>query len=243
MRNLNLEFTDTDNRKYAYDFDYIVRDYMIDSFKPFFENLEHALELGCYHGEFTKKISPFFKKITVIEGSDELVEIAKKNLQGENIEFINKMFEDWIPQKKYDAVFLIHTLEHIDDPVSLLKKIKNSLSEKGKLFLVVPNANAASRQIAVNMGLIPYNSFVTEGESSHGHRKTYSMDTLENDVRLSDLNIISKTGIFFKPFANFQFDELIKKNIIDKNYLDGCYKLGFKYPDLSASIFFLCGLK
>ena len=32
----------------------------------------------------------------------------------------------------------------------------------------------------------------------------------------------------------------IKSKIIDKNYLDGCYNLGFKYPDLSASIFFLC---
>jgi len=150
------------------------------------------------------------------------------------------MFEDWEPKEKYDAIFLLHTLEHLDNPREILRKIKSSLSEKGYLFLVVPNANAASRQIAVNMGIIPYNSAVTEGEKDHGHRKTYSFDTLEDEVRNSGLEIVKKEGVFFKPFANFQFDKIIKEKIIDEKFLEGCYKLGFKYPDLSASIFFLC---
>ncbi len=240
-RQLNSEFHDTENRLYAYDFDYILRDYMIKSFEPFFKGLENALEMGCYKGEFTKKILPYFKKITVIEGSSELVKDAAQNVRNsDKVEFINKMFEDWNPEKKYDAIFLLHTLEHLDHPIEILKKIKSALSDKGCLFLVVPNANAASRQIAVNMGLISHNAAVTDGEHKHGHRATYSFDTLENEVKESGLSVTYRGGIFFKPFANFQFDRIIADKIIDKAYLDGCYNLGFKYPDLSASIFLLC---
>ncbi len=240
-RELNNEFQDSETRKYAYDFDYILRDYMIESFKPFFKSNSHALEMGCYKGEFTKKILNYFDKITVLEGSAELAKEAAANVQNQNkVTFINQMFEDWVPNQKYDAIFLLHTLEHLDNPIQTLEKIKLSLNKDGYLFLVVPNADAASRQIAVGMGIISHNAAVTDGEREHGHRITYSFDTLERDITKAGLKAIHKSGIFFKPFANFQFDNIIKNKIIDKNYLDGCYNLGFKYPELSASIFFLC---
>jgi len=106
--------------------------------------------------------------------------------------------------------------------------------------LVVPNANAASRQIAVNMGLISHNAAVTEGEKEHGHRRTYSLDTLRRDATKSGLKIVREGGVFFKPFANFQFDQIIKEKIVSLDYLDGCYQLGQRYPDLCASVYLVC---
>ena len=121
--------------------------------------------MGCYKGEFTKKILYYFDKITVLEGSSDLIEEAKKTVQNSSkVNFINKMFEDWIPKEKYDSIFLLHTLEHLDNPIQILEKIKLALKPEGYLFLVVPNANSASRQIAVNMGLISHNAAVTQGE-------------------------------------------------------------------------------
>ena len=136
---------------------------------------------------------------------------------------------------------LIHTLEHLDNPVRVLKRVDAWLAPGGKLFLVVPNANAPSRQIAVKMGLISHNAAVTAEEATHGHRRTYSLDTLERDARAGGLSIHNRGGIFFKPFANFQFDKLVAAKIIDKGYLDGCHQLGMSYPDLCASIYLICG--
>jgi hypothetical protein len=34
---------------------------------------------------------------------------------------------------------------------------------------------------------------------------------------------------------------LMNTDIISKEYLDGCYKLGMIYPDLCASIYLICG--
>ncbi|MCG6533990.1 MAG: class I SAM-dependent methyltransferase, partial [Syntrophales bacterium LBB04] len=72
------------------------------------------------------------------------------------------------------------------------------------------------------------------------HRITYCLDTLERDARMAGLNVIYRTGIFFKALANFQWDKLLETDIISPGYLEGCYQLGQQYPDLCSSIFLLC---
>ena len=132
-------------------------------------------------------------------------------------------------------------MEHIDEPVKLLEKIKNEwLSDNGSLYIVCPNANAPSRQIAVKMGLITHNSAITPSEKEHGHRITYTLDTLERDAKSAKLNVIYRSGIFFKALANFQWDKILNTDIISKEYLDGCYDLGQQYPDLCSSIMLVC---
>jgi 2-polyprenyl-3-methyl-5-hydroxy-6-metoxy-1,4-benzoquinol methylase len=175
-----------------------------------------------------------------VEASEEAIEISKQKLPT-NIQYVHSMFETAKLPNKYDNIVLTHVLEHIDDPVQLLTKIKDEwLSENGRLFVVCPNANAPSRQIAVKMGLISHNSAVTPSEKEHGHTVTYSLDTLERDVTLSKLEVVHRSGIFFKALANFQWDQLLGTGIISKEYLDGCYKLGQQYPDLCSSIMLIC---
>lgn len=240
MRDYNKEIQDN-SRQYAYNFDFdIMHPYMIKSFEPFMVD-GNALELGCYQGAFTKRLTPIFDNITCIEASEDAIKVAKTILDDTNINFIHGIFEEVKLQEKYDNIFLTHVLEHIDDRVGLLKKINDEwLSEKGVIFIAVPNANAASRQIAVNMGIIESCESVTKAEEEHGHRVTYSLETLKNDIQQSNLQIIHSSGIFFKALANFQWDQLLNTDIISKEYLDGCYELGKKYPDLCSSIFFVC---
>ena len=229
QRDYNKELKDTIEHKYAYSFDSdLMPPFMLKSFKPFFQK-GNILELGSFKGDFTKRLLPYFNDITCIEASDETIELAKRQLGGK-VKFINSLFENAILPTKYDNIILTHVLEHIDNPVSLLKKINVEwLSDNGRLFLVCPNANAPSRQIAVKMGLITHNSAVTQAEIEHGHRITYTLDTLERDVKAAGLNIVHRSGIFFKALANFQWDKLLNTDIISKKYLEGCYQLGQQY--------------
>ena len=240
QRDYNQELKDTSDHKYAYSFDFdVMHHYMIESFNPHFVK-GNCLELGSFKGDFTKRLIPYFDDITCVEASDESIKISKQNLKG-NITYFNSLFETVELPKKYDNIILTHVLEHIDNPTGLLSRIKNEwLSDKGKLFLVCPNANAPSRQIAVKMGLISHNSAITPSEAEHGHRITYTLDTLERDASLGGLNTIHRSGIFFKALANFQWDRLLQTDIISKEYLDGCYKLGQQYPDLCSSIVLIC---
>ena len=241
VRNYEKEHQDTEDHKYVYNFDFdVMHPFMIRSFKPFFNQNGSLLELGSYKGDFTKRFLEYFDDITCVEASIEALEEAKQKIP-KNVKMINSLFENVILDKKYDNIVLTHTLEHLDDPIKVLKKINNEwLSDKGKFFLVTPNAMAPSRQIAVKMGLITHNSAITDAEADHGHRVTYTLDTLERDAKAAGLKVVNRSGIFFKALANFQWDKLLKTDIISKEYLNGCYELGQQYPELCSSIFLLC---
>jgi 2-polyprenyl-3-methyl-5-hydroxy-6-metoxy-1,4-benzoquinol methylase len=238
-RNYNAELSDTADHKYAYNFDFdVMHRFMVKSFEPFFKD-GSCLELGSFKGDFTKRLLPYFNDITCVEASDEAIEIAKK--QYAQLNFVNALFEEVTLPRKYDNVILTHVLEHLDNPVMVMKRINDEwLSDKGRFFLVCPNANAPSRQIAVKMGLITHNSAITPAEKEHGHRITYTLDTLERDARAAGLNVVHRSGIFFKALANFQWDRLLNTDIISDAYLDGCFQLGQQYPDLCSSIFLMC---
>lgn len=241
MRNYNKETKDTIDHQYKYNFDFdVMHPYMIKSFEPFFKK-GSILELGSYEGEFTKRLIPYFKNITCVEASNEAVFKAAVLLEKQDIIYYNALFENVDLTEKYNNIIMTHVLEHLDNPISVLERIKNEwLSDDGVFLLVCPNANAPSRQIAVKMGIISHNSAITESEKQHGHKITYTSDTLERDVTASGLKIIHRSGIFFKALANFQWDKLLQTDIVTKEYLDGCYALGQQYPDLCSSIFLVC---
>lgn len=239
-RDYDREIVDSGGARYAYTFDTdVMHFYMMKSFEPFF-NKGSLLELGSSKGDFTNRLLSHFHDVTCVEASNAAMVEAKKKL-GERVQFINSVFETANLAKRYDNIVLTHVLEHLDDPVLVLKRINEEwLAEDGKLFLVCPNANAPSRQIAVKMGLISHNTAVTPAESEHGHRCTYTLDTLERDAVAAGLTVVHRSGIFFKALANFQWDRLLQTDIISKEYLEGCYKLGQQYPDLCSSIFLMC---
>lgn len=239
-RNFNEELNDTSERNYSYNFDFdVMHPFMLESFKPFFRP-GNMLELGCFRGAFTRRLNAHYPKLTCVEASDEAIAEAQKTL-GNGVQFHNATFEEVILPTRYDNIVMTHVLEHLDDPVRVLKRVNDEwLQESGRFFLVCPNANAPSRQIAVKMGLITHNSAVTPAEAEHGHRCTYTLDTLERDAVAAGLKVVHRSGIFFKVLANFQWDQLLQTDIISKEYLDGCYKLGQQYPDLCSSIFLLC---
>ena len=237
------ESKDAATHQYAYDFDYLMHRYMLRSFMPHIRG-GSALEMGSYRGDFTVLLAEQFDDLTVIEAASNLIEETRARVPvtkgGTPVAFHHGTLETVEPKRRFDSIFLMHTLEHLDDPVGVLRRVNDWLSDTGALFLVVPNADAASRQIAVKMGLISHNAEVTPAEREHGHRCTYSFDTLERDTKAAGLRVLRREGIFFKPFANFQFDRLMKTDIVSPEYLEGCYQLGMQYPSLCASIFLLC---
>jgi len=181
-----------------------------------------------------------FEDITCVEASPEAIAEARTRLPA-SVEIIEGLFETVTLPRRYDNIILTHVLEHLDDPVGVLRRVREDwLTDTGRLFVVCPNANAPSRQIAVKMGLITHNAAITPAEAAHGHRITYSLDTMERDLRGAGLNVLHRSGIFFKALANFQWDRLLQTDIVSEAYLDGCYMLGQQYPDLCAGIYFVC---
>ena len=239
-RDYDREMQDTAQHQYAYNFDLnVMHPFMIRSFEPFWVK-GSVLELGSYKGDLTQRLLARFDDVTCVEASSLAIEEAKQKL-GARVTFVHSTFEKATLNKLFDNIVLTHVLEHLDDPINVLKRVNEEwLSEEGRCFLVCPNANAPSRQIAVKMGLISHNAAVTAAEATHGHRRTYSIDTLERDATAAGLRVQHRSGIFFKALANFQWDKILGTDIVSNEYLDGCYALGQQYPDLCSSIFLVC---
>lgn len=240
QRDFDAEQRDNAGRNYAYGFDLdVIHPLMLRSFEPFLRP-GSVLELGCSRGDFTRRLVDRFSDVTCVEASSDALAAAHERL-GERVQFVHSTFEAVELPRRYDNIVLTHVLEHLDDPVGTLRRINDEwLADDGRFFLVCPNANAASRQIAVRMGLITHNAAVTAAEQAHGHRCTYALDTLERDAIAGGLRVMHRSGIFFKALANFQWDRLLQSDIVSPAYLEGCYQLGQQYPDLCSSIFLMC---
>ena len=73
-RDYNVEIKDTNDHKYAYNFDFdVMHPYMIKSFEPFF-NKGSLLELGSFKGDFTRRFLRQFDDVTCVEASDVAIE-------------------------------------------------------------------------------------------------------------------------------------------------------------------------
>jgi trans-aconitate methyltransferase len=241
-RNMDLEFQDNDERKYSYDFDTIVRDHLLLRLKHDLNTKGNALELGAYKGDMTAQLLEYFPVMDVIEASPILANEVLDRFPGK-VNVTTGFIEEVVPKQLYDNIFLVHTLEHLDEPESVLSRVANWLKPEGKLFVAVPNANALSRQIAVHMGLISHNSAVTKGEHEHGHRRTYSLDTLLSVLRESNLDVTEFGGVIVKPLANYQFDQALAQGIVTREFVKACDSLSKILPDLSSSIYAICKRK
>jgi len=130
MRDLNNEFADNEHRQYAYDFDYRMHDFMLRAFQP---NLPkgRALELGCYHGAFTERLTKVYRDLTVVEGASELIDVARKRV-GPDVQFVLSRFEDFEPRAPFDMVLAANSWHWID-PRSRYEKAEAALKPGGVL--------------------------------------------------------------------------------------------------------------
>lgn len=216
-------------------FDAKMREYMMRAFEPFFRD-GPCLQVGCAHGDQTSLLLERFAEVTVVEGAPEFIASTQARV-GDRAQFVEGLIEDFETDERYETILFAHVLEHVVDPLAALRKLRSLLTPTGRLFLVVPNAEAASRRIAVKMGALPYLEGLSPDDVAAGHRRVYRLDTLCRDARAADLSIVHSGGIFFKPLANFQFNQLMGGPLIGEAFMEGCYQLGLEHPTFCASIY------
>lgn len=216
-------------------FDSAMRGYMMRTLAPWLRP-GTALQVGCFHGDFTAELVKAYRDLTVVDGTREFLDHTRQRVGGA-VKCHLGLFEQYQTAERYDAVFLVHILEHVTEPVPFLARARELLAPGGRVYVIVPNGAAASRRIAVKMRLLPTLGALSEADRKHGHRRVYFLDTLQNDAADAGMHIAASGGIFFKPLANFQFDGLMGGRYITDAFMEGCYRLGTEQPDLCASIY------
>jgi len=195
-----------------------------------------ALELGCHDGFETAMLSDAVDSLLVIEGSAAFIDKCKE-LNLPNVSFIKTLFEDYAADGIYDFVFANYVFEHVIDPGVVLRMIRKALKPGGLLFVVVPNNQAFSRRLALEMGLLQSLEGLTENDINHGHRRTYDFESAVAGLRAEGFEILEKSGVIFKPLADFQLNQLLSRGFLTEAHIEALYRLGLKHPDMCDSVF------
>lgn len=193
------------------------------------------LELGPAEGLMTTSLINHTKDITLVDGSDVFCNRLKEKYPSANV--ICSFFEDFKPTKLFDNIVLGHVLEHVEDPVQILKYCKGWLSPKGRILSAVPNARSIHRQAAVVMNLLETEDSMSELDYHHGHRRIYNPETFRNDFKKAGLQILQYGGYWLKPVSNSQIHDNWTKEM-----LYSFMQLGERYPDIAAEIYVITKL-
>jgi ubiquinone/menaquinone biosynthesis C-methylase UbiE len=219
--------------------DRLIKTMAIRTFQPYLKQNKKALEYGCCDGFMTNLIAQHVGQLTVIDGSQTFIDMAKQRVR-DNVKFVHSLFEEYSPDQKFDYIFATYVLEHVNDAIGFLKHAGKFLEEDGLLFIVVPNARALSRQLARHMGLLDDLFALTQNDINHGHRRVYDRILLNRDIEAAGLLQVGQGGLLLKLLADFQMDKLMELEVLGEPQLEGLYKMGLEYPDLSGSLFSVC---
>jgi 2-polyprenyl-3-methyl-5-hydroxy-6-metoxy-1,4-benzoquinol methylase len=102
-----------------------------------------VLDIGCSNGIFLDLFKEAGWETWGVEPSSNAQIAGKK---GHKI--IASTFEkSELPARYFDLVILNHTLEHLNNPTAVLKKIKSVLRPKERVYIDVPNVGSLSSRI------------------------------------------------------------------------------------------------
>ena len=100
-----------------------------------FKKKGSLLDFGCGTGEFINFAKKQFK-VNAFDFSLELSKFVEANYNIKTFSNLEKL------KKKFDVITLYDVLEHVENPVQLLKRLNNNLKKNGIIIVYSPNKNS-----------------------------------------------------------------------------------------------------
>ncbi len=153
----------------------------------------NVLEIGSNRGDFLYLLKEKFSNINIL--GCEPTEF--KNL---NVPTVNSFFDAQLFNTRFDLIIVRHTLEHIKNPKIFIKELTKIISQKGKVFIEVPNIiNSLDNMIE---------------DFTPDHVNYFSSQTLENIFL--NYNVLKKDDTELL-YTIFEYSSSKKKNNINTN--------------------------
>jgi ubiquinone/menaquinone biosynthesis C-methylase UbiE len=120
------------------------------------KKIQNVLEVGVGSGDTTLMLAKEFKSVLCIDIDQATLNNAQLRIKKNGVSNVHfacgNIAEDLLLDQKYDHVFLIGILEHLDDPVKSLKLMSKYLTSQGIIYILVNLANSLHRWLGVAMG-------------------------------------------------------------------------------------------
>ncbi|MBP7496277.1 MAG: class I SAM-dependent methyltransferase [Bacteroidales bacterium] len=103
-------------------------------------NIEmEAIEFGCGTGLISFNLIPFIKSITLADNSEGMLNVLNKKIKDYNIQNMEviktDLLEESLINNKYDLIYTVLALHHIEDVDNVLSKFYNMQKENSYLCI------------------------------------------------------------------------------------------------------------
>ncbi len=120
-----------------------IKDELIELIETEFSDRKpRILEVGASAGELLFLMSDHASKLVGIELNEQFCDWANSELP-DNIIMISKDLNTLEFDEQFDLIISNYTIDHLANPVETLLKMRNLLSDKGVMYILVPNRDEA----------------------------------------------------------------------------------------------------
>jgi 2-polyprenyl-3-methyl-5-hydroxy-6-metoxy-1,4-benzoquinol methylase len=183
-----------------------------------------VLEMGYGDGAWSAAVMQRFGRTHLVDAFPELAATARM-LHADKITVYTSYFEEFEAPKQFDSIICTCVLEHVVDPVAVLRRAREWTKPKGLVFVAVPNATSIHRRLGVAMKIQKDIYELGDADISVGHRRVYDAETLEHHLRQAGLVIEMRLPMFFKPLPNSLLAYL------NDAQLEGLMEVGDEMPE------------
>ncbi len=173
----------------------------------------NLLEMGPAEGVMTEPMASLGRPMTVVEGSSLFCDSLRQRYP--QVRVVHSLFEKFEPEEHFDNIILGHVLEHVENPVDILTRVRSWLRPGSCVFAAVPNSRSLHRQAAVIMGLLPTEDALNELDLHHGHRRVFNPESFRSVFTQAGLHVDIFGGYYLKPISNGQIENHWTPEMID----------------------------
>jgi 2-polyprenyl-3-methyl-5-hydroxy-6-metoxy-1,4-benzoquinol methylase len=216
-----------------YDFDNTIQlKWYPERIVQFSKGASSLLELGLGHGITASIFESYFKRHVVIDASPAVIQNFRQRFPDSKVQIAESYFETFETPERFDVIVFGYILEHVDDPIRILKHFRHCLTPGGRMFVTVPNAEVLNRRLGHLAGLLPDMQQLSEHDLLLGHKRYYTVGSLRKDIVKAGYAIKRMEGVYLKPLTTSQ---MLSLNLDDKIIKALCLA-AIDYPELSCSI-------
>ena len=120
---------------------YEIFNFFIAALPAYAGKVSSYLEIGAGHGLYLSKALEILNKdttFTVVDISQTSIDLAKRFNNDDRVSFFVKDIFDFAENETYDFICMGEVLEHVEDPLKLLQKLRDMLKPGGTLFITTP---------------------------------------------------------------------------------------------------------
>jgi 2-polyprenyl-6-hydroxyphenyl methylase / 3-demethylubiquinone-9 3-methyltransferase len=159
-----------------------------------------ALDVGCGAGLLSEALAGEGAKVTALDLSPELIDIAKLHLleSGLDVDYRLQSVESISDESPgaFDVITCMELLEHVPDPASVLASCAKLLKPGGKLFASTLNRTPLSFAVAI-VGAEYLTGLVQKG--THEYRSFIRPAELAGWLRDAELQLEDVSGLAYDP--------------------------------------------